>query len=145
MNSINIEKYKFKRRSLPNSKNFKRYLEAYIYYFLFLVIYNFVEICLFSDGLMPTIPAPFVFAIPILFVHIYKTIENEFKNVHKDTFREIVTHIRLKQTQSLIEKIEDHPEILKETFNNKSLLYWAKHYNNIHANTILTKQLHKLK
>lgn len=143
MKTIDFNKYKFKLRSLPNSKTLPRYIESYNYWFLALVIFNFIDICLFSEGLMPTIPAPFVFAIPIVFVHIYTTLENEYKNVSRDTFKEVIVFIRLKQSQSLIETLEDNPELLKEHYNKKSLLYWARHYKNIEANSIIIEQLKK--
>ncbi|MEA9357242.1 hypothetical protein SHI21_13540 [Bacteriovorax sp. PP10] len=145
MKKIDFNKYKFKLRSLPNSKTASRYLEAVIYFIIIFVIYNFINICLFSDGFMPTLPALLVLALPIGFIHVYSTIETEYKNVKRDTFKEVIVHIRLRQTQSLIEKLEDNPEILNEKYQKKSLLYWAKHYKNIQANSIIIEQMKKPK
>lgn len=145
MKPFNFSQYKFKLRSLPNSKNFSRYLERFIYFLLVLVIYNFINICLFVDGLMPSLPAPFVFALPIIFIHLYCTIENEYKNVTRDTFKDVIVYIRLRQTQSLIETLENNPEIINENYNKKSLLYWARHYKNTQANSIIIEQMKKSK
>lgn len=92
---------------------------------------------------MPTIPTPAIFIIPIGFFHLYNTIEGEYKNVKRDTFKDVVVHIRLNQTQSLIEKLEENPEILSESYNKKSLLYWARHHNNLKAHSIILEQLKK--
>ena len=61
----------------------------------------------------------------------------------KDTFKEIVVHIRLNQTQSLIERLEENPEIIKSRFDKKSLLYWARHYKNLEAHKIIIEQMKK--
>lgn len=143
MKPINFEKYKFKLRSLPNYRTIPRYWRYYVLLFLAYVIYNFVTICLFSRDFTPSLPAVFVLAIPIMFIHIYYTIENEFLFVSKDTFKEIVVHIRLNQTQSLIERLEENPEIIKSRFDKKSLLYWARHYKNLEAHKIIIEQMKK--
>lgn len=145
MKKINFNKYKFKLRSLPNSKTAPRYLEYIIYFILVFVIYNFIYICLFSDGFAPTLHPLMVLALPIGFIHLYSTIENEYKNVKRDTFKEVIVFIRLKQHQSLIETLEDNPEILNERYDKKGLLYWAKHYKNVQANSIIIEQMKKPK
>jgi hypothetical protein len=143
MMQINLEKYKFKSRSLPNTKTFSRYFESYAYFLTVFCIYNFVDICLFKKGLAPSLPAVFLFAIPLIFVNIYNNIEEEYKNVSSNTLKDIIVHIRLKQSQSLIEKLECNPEILKENYKKKSLLYWAHHYKNTQANAIIIDIMNK--
>lgn len=137
MTSIDFEKYKFKLRSLPNSRNISRYVDGYICFFAFWLAYNFVTICLFYDGFMFTFPVPFVLGVPLLFIKIYTTIENEFKNITRDNIKDVIVLIRLKQNQSLVEKLEDHPEMLTALYKKRSLLYWAKHHNNVKANAII--------
>lgn len=92
----------------------------------------------------PRIPALFVVAIPLVFIHIYTSIENEYRNVTRDTIKEVIVHIRLGQFQSLKEKIEDNPEILKEKLDKKSLFYWAKNHKNLQAHSLLIGELKKL-
>lgn len=142
---INFKKYKFKLRSLPNEKNGLKYLEAFTYLLVVFLIYNIVYICLFSDGFMPTLPILFILSIPIVFLYVYEGIEKEFQNVSRETFKEIIVYVRLKQNQSLKEKLEMNPEILKETYKKKSLLYWAKYYNNLQANSIIIKEMKRPK
>ena len=144
MKPINFEKYKFKLRSLPNSKTFLRYFNCFMLYISALAIYNFIAICLIYDDFMPRIPALFVLAIPVILIHVYNSIESGYKNVSRDTVKETIVHIRLGQFQSLKEKIEDNPEILRKKIDDKSLLYWAKHYNNLQAHSLLIGELKKL-
>lgn len=139
----NFEQYKFKLRSLPNTKNFRRYLDGFMYYIATLAAFNFFSICILQDDLSPTLPPLFVLALPIGFFNIYFSIETEFKNVNKDSVREAIIHIRLKQTQSLVDKLEEHPEILYESYNKKSLLYWARYHKNIEANSIIIERMKK--
>lgn len=143
MKVINLEKYKFRLRSLPNSKTFSRYFEAYMYFFAIYLAYNFVTICLFRDGFMPSLPVPFVLAIPLLFLKIYSNIEYKFRNIQRDTIKDVIILIRLKQNQSLREKLEDHPEMLTATYKKKSLLYWAKHHKNVEANSLIISLMKK--
>lgn len=92
---------------------------------------------------MPSLPVPFVLAIPLIFLKIYSKIEYEFRNIQRDTIKDAVVHIRLKQNQSLREKLEDHPEMLTVTYKKKSLLYWAKHHNNVEANSLIISLMKK--
>jgi hypothetical protein len=144
MKPIEFDKYKFKLRSLPNWKNFPRYFNCLMYFWAVLAVYNFIAICLIYDDFVPRMPALFVLAIPLILIHTYTSIENEFKNVTKDKIKEVVICIRLKQFQSLKEMIEDNPEILKEKIDKKSLLYWAKHYKNLPAHALLIGEMRKL-
>lgn len=144
MKTINFEKYKFKLRSLPNSKTFPRYYHCFMLFMGALAVYNFIAICLIYDDFTPRIPALFVIAIPLILIHIYNSIESDYKNVSRDTVKEVIVHIRLGQFQSLKEKIEDNPEILKKTINDKSLLYWAKYYKNLEAHSLLVGELKKM-
>lgn len=145
MKAINLEKYKFRLRSLPNSKTFSRYFDAYMCFLAIYFAYNFVTICLFKDGFMFSLPVLFVFAIPLLFLKVYSDIEGEFKNIQRDTIKDVIVHIRLKQQQSLIEKLEDHPEMLTATYKKKSLLYWARHHKNLEANALIISLMKKKK
>ncbi len=144
MKPIDFDKYKFKLRSLPNWKTFPRYFHSSMYFLAALSVYNFIAICLFYDDFIPRIPALFVLAIPLIFIHIYTSSESEYRNVTRDTIKEVIVHIRLRQFQSLKEKIEDNPEILKEKLDKKSLFYWAKHHNNLEAHSFLIGELKKL-
>lgn len=144
MKPIDFDKHKFKLRSLPNSKTFPQYFNSFMYFLAALGAYNFIAICLFYDGFRPRVPALFVVAIPLVFIHVYNSIESEFRNVTRDTIKDVIVHIRLRQFQSLKEKIEDNPEILKEMLNKKSLLYWAKHHKNLQAHSLLIEGLKKL-
>ncbi|MBC7538688.1 MAG: hypothetical protein H7281_07705 [Bacteriovorax sp.] len=144
MKPINFDKYKFKIRSLPNSITFPRYFKGFMYFLAVWAAYNFIAICLFYDGFIPRLPDLFVVAIPLAFIHIYTSIESEYKNVTRETIKEVIINIRLSQFQMLKEKIETNPEILKEKLNNKSLLYWAKHYKNLQAHSLLLEELKKL-
>ncbi len=145
MKPVDWERYKFKLRSLPNTKTFPRYFESAMYFLAALAGYNFIAICMFVDDFTLTMPAPFVLAIPIIFCNIYFSIENEYKNVNRDTMREAVVHIRLKQTQALIEKLENNPEILQLAYKKKSLLYWARYHQNLEANSIIIQMMKKTK
>lgn len=126
-----------KLRSLPNSKTFPRYFESAMYFLAVLAVYNLIYILLISSGFTPSMPIVFWLAIPCIFIHVYNSIESEFKDVNRDKLRETVTFIRLKQMQSLKEKLEDNPEILYEPYKKKSLLYWARHHNNVEANSLI--------
>jgi hypothetical protein len=145
MGPVDYEKYKFKLRSLPNSKTFTRYGDAFMYYIAVLGVYNLITICLFVDGFKLQFPALFIIALPVLFVHVYMSIEREYKNVNREVLKEAVIYIRLNQLQSLKEKVELNPEILNEKFDKKSLLYWARHHKNIQAHSYLIGELKRLK
>ncbi|MGZ3790610.1 MAG: hypothetical protein ACXVCQ_18945 [Bacteriovorax sp.] len=93
---------------------------------------------------MPRMPALFVVAIPLVFIHVYSSIESEYRNVTRDTIKEVIVHIRLRQLQLLKEKIKDNPEILKEKLDKKSLFYWAKYHKNLQAHSFLIGELKKL-
>ncbi|QDK42657.1 hypothetical protein DOM21_14600 [Bacteriovorax stolpii] len=138
-------KYALKLRSLPNSKNIRRYLDCLMYYMAVLAAYNLITICLVYDDFTPRFPALFALAIPVLFFYTYHTLENEFKNVTRDMVKDVITYIRLKQTQSLIETLEENPEILQGTYKKKSLLYWARHHKNLEANSIIIDVMKKQK
>lgn len=144
MKPIDLDKYKFKLRSLPNSKTFPRYFNSFMYFLAALAVYNLVAICLFYNDFMPRMPVLFVVAIPLTFIHVYTCIEREYRNVTRDTIKDVIIHIRLGQFQSLKEKIEDNPEILKEKLDKKSLFYWAKHHKNLKAHSFLIGELKKL-
>lgn len=134
-----------KLRSLPNSKTLPKYFHSFMCFVAVLCAYNFITICLFYDGFTPRIPTLFIVAFPLIFFHTYSGIERAYRNVTRDTLKDVIVHIRLKQFQSLKEKIEDNPEILKEKLNKKSLLYWAKHHKNLKAHALLIGELKKLK
>lgn len=140
---MDLEKYKFKFRSLPNTKTLPRYFESGMYFLSFLAVYNFFAICLLVDGFSLSMPAPFVLAIPVMFLNVYFAIENEYKNVNRDTMREAIVYIRLKQTQALIEKLDENPEVLFQSYKKKSLLYWARHHQNLEANTVIIEHMKK--
>lgn len=142
---MDLEKYKFKLRSLPNTKNFSRYFESGMYFISFLAIYNFIAICVFVDDFTLTMPAPFVLAIPVMFLNVYFSIESEFKSVSRDTMKGAIVHIRLKQTQALIEKLDENPEILFQSYKKKSLLYWARYHQNLEANSIIIERMKKVR
>lgn len=141
---MNLDKFKFRLRSLPNSKTFRLYLDHYAVLFLTYAIFNLVYVCVISDGFEPAFQGPFIIAIPIIFIHVYSIIETGHKNVSRDDMKDAIVHIRLNHTQSLLEKLEQNPEMLKVTYQNKSLLYWAKHYKNAHANSIIINQMRKV-
>ncbi len=143
MKFADLEKFKFKLRSLPNSKTFPRYLDRFVFFMAIYFIYNFITICLFYDGFALRTPTVFILAFPIIFLQLYSTIEYEFRNVSRDKIKDTIIHIRLGQTQSLIETLEENPEILKATYNKKSLLYWARHHQNIEANTLIIDMMKK--
>lgn len=141
MSLIALEKYKLKLRSLPNSHTFSRYLNAFMYFLAVLAAYNFIAICLIYDDFMPRVPGLFLLAIPAIFYYTYHSIENEFLSITPDKMKEVIVHIRLKQKQSLIEKLEANPEVLYGAYNKKSLLYWARHHNNVEANAIIIEHM----
>ncbi|TDP52545.1 hypothetical protein C8D79_2310 [Bacteriovorax stolpii] len=116
-----------------------------MYYMAVLAAYNLITICLVYDDFTPRFPALFALAIPVLFFYTYHTLENEFKNVTRDMVKDVITYIRLKQTQSLIETLEENPEILQGTYKKKSLLYWARHHKNLEANSIIIDVMKKQK
>jgi hypothetical protein len=130
-----------KARSLPNLKTFKRYVEAFAWFFGLLSIFNFFYITIISDGLMPIFPPAFLLAFPIIFVTVYYKNEARYRTVEKDDVGNIVMLIQLRRPQSLLEALELQPEVLKHKYKRKSLLQWAKFYNNYEAHTILTKQM----
>jgi hypothetical protein len=119
----------------------KRYYEACNWYLLVLSVFNLIYICLISTGLTPIIPPVFILAIPIILVSIYYKNEGDFQTVKKEDVGNIVMLIQLKRPQALIEALELQPEVLKHKYKKKSLLQWAKFYNNYEAHTILTKQM----
>lgn len=65
--------------------------------------------------------------------------------MNRETLKEVVIHIRLKRIQSLKEMLEENPEILNEKYHQKSLLYWAKHHNNVQAHSLIISELKKLR
>lgn len=143
MKAIDWEKYKFKLRSLPNYKTMPRYFHSAMLFLALLAVYNFISICLFYDDFMPRLPAPFIIAIPLIFIHVYTSIESEYKNVTRETVSEAVVHIRLKRLQSLKEMLEENPEILNGKYKKKSLLYWARHHKNFQAHALIISELKK--
>lgn len=143
MNFSELNKYFFKLRSLPNSQTMPLYFERFVYFMAVLFVYNFISICLFQKDFSFTIPTMLVLAFPIIFLHLYSTIESNFKDINKDKIKDVIVLIRLKQHQSLIEKLQDNPELLKSIYNKKSLLSWAKHHNNLEAHSIIINLMKK--
>lgn len=138
-------KFKLKARSLPNSQTFSRYFNAFMYFLAVLAAYNFVAICVIYDDFMPRVPGLFLLAIPAIFYYVYNSIESEFLRITPDKMKDVIVHIRLKQKQSLIEKLQDNPEILFGSYNKKSLLYWARHHKNVEANAIIIEHMKRAK
>ncbi|MBC7538452.1 MAG: hypothetical protein H7281_06505 [Bacteriovorax sp.] len=137
------KKYSFKLRSLPNENNFGRYFTAYLYLIFAYLAFNFIHICLFSDGFGFEFPSILAVIIPIIFIHIYTSLENDFKKVTKDDLKNVVTLIRTNHYQSLFEVLSTKPEILNVKYKNKSILYWAKYYQNPKANSVIIKVISK--
>lgn len=143
MDYLDLKAHLPKLRSLPNSKNIHRYMESFFNWMLSFVIYNFVYICFVAEDLTPQFPVAFFVVLPFMFVHIYAELEAEYRQVNRETMKEVVIYIRLKQNQSLKEKLEEHPEILKQRLDNKSLLYYAKKYKNLSAHSLIISQERK--
>jgi hypothetical protein len=131
----------FKIRSLPNSKTLGRYLTAYLYLFGLLGVFNLIFITIISDGITPVFPLVFVLAIPLVLVSIYHQIEEEYKAVTGYDVGKLVMQIQLGRTQSLSEALDERPEYLKQKYKKKSLIFWAKHYNNQKAHSIIAKKM----
>lgn len=134
-----------KLRSLPNFKTASRYIDAFATFIAFLGIYNLVSICLIQDDFMPTFPTVFAIVLLLRLIHVYSTIENEYRYYSRDKVQDVVVHIRLKHHQALKEKLADNPELLNAKYDNRSLLAWAKHYKNREANSIIIQRLRSLK
>lgn len=137
MKIAGLDKYYFKFRSLPNSNTFPKYFERFVYFMAVLFVYNFISICLIKDDFSFTIPNLFALAFPLVFLHLYSTIESDFQDLNKDKVKDVIVLIRLKQHQSLVEKLGENPELLKSIYRKKSLLSWAKYHNNLEAHSII--------
>jgi hypothetical protein len=131
----------FKGRSLPNLKNFKRYLDAYMILASIFFAYNFINIMLFRDDLLITFPTIFLIGIPIILVTTYGQIESEYKTIINYDVGIIVMYIALNYTQSLVETLDERPELLGHKYKKKSLLDWAIFYNNKEAHNLIVQRI----
>jgi hypothetical protein len=132
----------FKMRSLPNTKTIGRYLLAYAGLWAVFLLYNFVNITLLSDGFPIVLPNILILCVPIIFIVVYYKIESETAEINKDDLYKTIALIQQRRSQALIEELAHRPEILKRKFKNKSLLYWAKYYDNREAHSIIIKQMY---
>jgi hypothetical protein len=82
-----------------------------------------------------------IVCVPIIFVIVYSRIEAELCDVNHADIYSIITLIQMKHSQELFDELARRPELLKRKYKNKSLLFWAKHYNNLEAHSIITKQM----
>lgn len=127
-------------RSLPtNSYNFIKYFNAYMKLLIVFTVYNLINIMFVRDDFQITFPVFFWLAIPIIFFHVYGRIENNYRKVDKDDMKKVIVLIRLRHSQLLEAELNEKPEVLKKKYKNKSLIYWAKHYNNVQAHSIIAK------
>lgn len=138
-----LEKHKYKLRSLPNFNTAGKYIDALICFGAVLAGYNFIAICLIYDDFTPRMPAIFIVALPLMLFHVYSKIESEYVNVDRDRMKDVIVHIRLNQMQSLKEKLESNPEVLSGSYDNKSLLYWARHHKNLEAHSLILNEMKK--
>ncbi len=132
-----IKKYGLKLRSLPNPSNLSKYFDAYFKTIFPYLILNFVYVCLKPEGFGFIFPAYILIIIPVVFFHVYYCNEIEYKIVTKADLEKVISLIRINHHQSLLEELTNQPEILNVKYKKKSLLYWAKHYRNPKANSII--------
>ena len=129
-----------KLRSLPNKYTIERYLMAFTLPIIALFFYKVLEICMADGDKFPlALPDIVVFIFPLLFFGVYYNIEIDYKKVDKYDVKKIVMLIQVKHLQELREELALKPEVIKCKYKNKSLIYWAKHYNNPQAHTIIAK------
>lgn len=135
----------FKIRSLPNLKTFKRYLSSFLILLAIVFAYNFIHITMIDDGFHIVVPDLMLFAVPIIFITTYHQIESEYKHIDFRDVGKAVMYIQLKRPQALSEELNERPELLNHKYKNKSLIYWAKYYNNKEAHSIITKHMRGIK
>ena len=136
-----LKNNRFKSRSLPNSKTLGRYLTALMVFIAVLGVYNFIYICLIANDFKIVIPDLILIALPMVFVTIYHKIENEYKAVSRHDILKILMFIQVGHSQALSEALDERPELLSQKYQRKSLLYWAKYYNNKDAHSIIAKRM----
>ncbi len=107
------------------------------------MVFNFIYITLFASGdnFIPIIPEYFLLAIPIIFATVYFRIENSYRSISKQQMGQLVMLIQLKHNQTLIRELDEIPEAIHHKYQKKSLVFWAKYYNNVEAHSIITKKM----
>ena len=126
-----------------NERNFNQYLE------IFKEPYNLAKLLLFSECPFSIITVIYAFYfnkkfIPFaVWVIIYQTYLGILKvnTYSKKNDSSMVHLIQSNHLQSLKELLEHNPECAKNTYKNKSMLYWCKHYNNVQAHTMIVEFL----
>lgn len=125
-----------KKRNAPQRENWVEYASAnskghwlsdanlLLYFFIFISFY------------FP------MFLTFVIFSIYYRTLSNfdaHFEaNFHKTQEAQFLVHlIQVHHVQSLKEKFIFDPELIYTTHKKKSLLYWAKHYNNLEAHKMI--------
>ena len=135
-----LKRLKIKRRSLPNQKNSGKYFGAVTAVIVIFIVYNFIHI-IFTDGFLLVFPKIIYPLIFFAFYTIYQSIERDFRNASQDDMIKIVSLIQMNHIQTLTEELSEKPEMLSHKYKNKSLLYWARHYKNNEANSLIIKLL----
>lgn len=133
-----------KWRSLPNVRTYRAYLNAYMVILANYLGMVFIHFCLIAKDLVPLSPVWLLVVFPFVTIYEYLQIENRFKEVTRDDFKNLLTDLRQGQLQSFKEKLEERPEYLKSQYKGKTLLHWCKKYQNLKANKIIIDQMKKV-
>ena len=142
---IVLNRFKLKRRSAPNSKNWHSYLIFFFFpmvYFavdrspavLILTLISFITAA--NENYTPTLAL-----VALVMFRIYQSNENEFNEAKGWDGNELAYFIRIKHHLSLKERLKNDPHLAYSTYQKRSLLYWCKHYNNLEAHKILLEHL----
>lgn len=133
-----------KWRSLPNDRTYRQYFDAYMVILANYLGVVFIHFCLIGKDLVPLSPVWLLVVLPFATIYEYLQIENRFKEVTRDDFKNLLTDLRQGQLQSFKEKLEERPEYLKSQYKGKTLLHWCKKYQNLKANKIIIDLMRKV-
>lgn len=131
-----IKSLGFEPRSAPNSDNWLEYLvflySPHSYVFIDMTFPH--ALVLFLSFIYPK---GFFLLILMVLYRVYVKKEEEYLNHHERNVGTLIYYIKMKRNQSLSEILEKEPKLARLNYKSKSLLYWCKHYKNIHAHKII--------
>lgn len=140
---IFLNKLHLKRRSAPNSDNWPEYLIFCLFPFAYVAGHPLLAFLSIAFLIIGGTTAGIVLLIPMVFHSIYKANEEKYLLRTGNDAREIVYLIQVAHHQTMLEKLHRDPDLLRQTYKKKSLLYWCRYYKNEEAHRIIIGLLKK--